>query len=259
VPATYHAHTFRCQHATGDVIDYARAALAARHDAFGITDHSPLPDGRWADVRMRLDQLPDYEAAVEHARFELPELKILMGMECDVGEAPEDFFRAYLEQRGYDYLIASTHYVDDGSGPVSAFEHCTGVRRLADYAKRTVAAIDSGLYAFIAHPDVFGCCNPTWNRDCAAATRDICTAAAACGVPLELNSLGLRRGLIDTPAGQRARYPWRPFWEVASDHGCLVVINSDAHRPEDVNNGLNTLARMAQQLRLEVIDPFAEG
>ena len=123
--------------------------------------------------------------------------------------------------------------------------------------RRAVAAIDSGLFDFVAHPDVFGCCNLRWNADTAACARDICAAAAARGVPLELNSLGLRRGDIDTPEGRRARYPWLPFWEIAAAHGCHAVLSTDAHRPEDVAAGLDDIAAIAKRLGLAVVDPFA--
>ena len=110
----YHTHTFRCQHATGEVVDYARAAAAAGLARLGAADHTPLPDGRWGSVRMRLEELPAYEAAVAAARREVPELRVLQGMECDVGAEYFSWYRDTFLARGYDYLIASVHFRSRG-------------------------------------------------------------------------------------------------------------------------------------------------
>ena len=89
----YHTHTYRCHHATGDVIDYAKAAIEAGLTTLGMSDHVALPDNRWNNVRMLMAELDDYEKAIEYAREECPDLTILKGMEC---EYVEDF-HGYLE------------------------------------------------------------------------------------------------------------------------------------------------------------------
>ena len=44
----YHTHTYRCQHARGDCVDYARVASELGMEVLGFSDHTPLPDGRWS-------------------------------------------------------------------------------------------------------------------------------------------------------------------------------------------------------------------
>ena len=62
----YHTHTYRCHHATGDVIDYAKAAIEAGLTTLGMSDHVALPDNRWNNVRMSMPELDDYEEAIEY-------------------------------------------------------------------------------------------------------------------------------------------------------------------------------------------------
>jgi len=58
------------------------------------------------------------------------------------------------------------------------------------------------------------------------------------GMPLELNAAGMRKGRIEcSDATTRWRYPWRPFWEIAAEAGCTVIIGSDAHHPDEVAHG----------------------
>ena len=241
----FHTHTFRCQHATGDVIDYARAAAVAGLAAFGASDHCPLPDGRWGNVRMRLDELPAYEAAVALARREVPQLRVLLGMECDIGQQYFAWYRDTFLARGYDYLIASIHFLDQDGVEVSAFGGCRGAAALRDWTSKCLAAIDSGMFAFLAHPDNIACGDAAWTVEVAAAADAVCSAAAARKLPLELNSLGLR---------EQRGYPWRPFWERAAIHGCSVILSSDAHRPGDTARGLDEVAALAAELGLRVVD-----
>jgi len=244
VAGVFHTHTFRCHHASGEVVDYARAAAAAGLNVMGASDHTPVPDGRWSDVRMRLDELPAYEAAVAQARIAVPQVRVLLGMECDVGQAYFGWYRDTFLARGYDYLIASIHYLDRDGVEVSAFGGCRGAAALRDWSAKALAAIDCGLFAFLAHPDNIACGDAVWTSEVAAAVDEVCVAAAAKGIPLELNSLGLR---------ERRGYPWRPFWERAATHGCSVILSTDAHKPEDTARGLDQLAALAQELGLRVV------
>ena len=79
--ANYHTHTFRCDHASGDCIDYAHIADRAGLKILGFSDHTPLPDDRWADMRMTMDQLDEYEIAVKLARDAYPRVRMLIGLE----------------------------------------------------------------------------------------------------------------------------------------------------------------------------------
>ena len=51
----------------------------------------------------------------------------------------------------------------------------------------------------------------------------LCRAARECGLPLEINLLGLHL---------QRQYPNPRFWEIAAEEGCQVVLGVDAHKPE---------------------------
>lgn len=230
------------------------AAVAGGCLTVGIADHTPFPDRRWSDVRMDLGQLDRHVAAVAAARAAHPQARVLLGMECeDVPEWRAWFADELVGRCGCTYLIGSCHYIDEYGHWSSSFAGLDEPRRLEAYVQGCIAVIESGIYAFLAHPDLFGLSNELWTRDCAAAARDICTAAAARGLPLELNANGLRKG---SPWG-RPGYPWRPFWEVAAAQGVRVVLSSDAHRPEEALHGFSELEALRRELGLqEAVLPF---
>jgi histidinol-phosphatase (PHP family) len=253
--ANYHTHTFRCNHASGDAPDYARVAAAGGLATLGFSDHTPLPDGRWGDMRMAMDELAHYEAAVARARKAHPEMRVLIGLECEFAPEYAAFYRdEILAARGYDYLIAGCHYTPIGGEWIPSFGGLDSPRRLRAYADYTIRTMASGLFAFVTHPDLIGCSNPVWTTDTAACARDIAVASAALGVPLEINSYGVRKPWMQTPEGPRPTYPWVPFWEVVADCGAQVVLSSDAHRPEDTLAGYDQVAAIRDRFRLREAD-----
>lgn len=251
----YHTHTYRCQHASGDVIDYAREALAQGATVLGMSDHAALPDNRWQSVRMTFDQLEEYEQAIQTAREAYPQLQILKGMECEYAPEYESYMREeLLDKRQYDYLIGAAHFVPvDGEWLVS-FDRITSPKAIAAYSEYVIKMMQSGLFAFIAHPDVFGSCNDEWNADLEACSRDILEAAQDLNMPLEINGYGFRKPHRQTPNGSRPIYPWRPFWEVASDYNIKAICNSDAHRPQDVMANLDDCLQLAESLGIETVE-----
>jgi len=251
----YHTHTYRCRHASGDCMDYAGVASRLGMEVLGFSDHTPLPDGRWENVRMALHELDDYTKAVADARRAFPALRVLLGMECEYTKNLRAFFEdELLGARNFDYLVGAAHYIEVDDSWYGVYTHTGTPANLRRYVDQVSLTIESGLFAFIAHPDLYGCSHHLWNDDCERAARDICQTAVEAGMPLELNGYGWRKPWIETAEGKRAMYPWLPFWEIAAEEGVKTIINSDAHRPQDVGYGHAELAPIHERLGLDVID-----
>ena len=253
--ANYHTHTFRCDHASGDCIDYAHIADRAGLKILGFSDHTPLPDDRWADMRMTMDQLDEYEIAVKLARAAYPRMRMLIGLECEFSDAYSGWYRDEIfGRRGYDYLIAGCHYTPHDGRWVPSFGQLITPALLKAYANYTVKTMESGLFAFITHPDIIGCSHAEWSNDLAACAADICAASVALKVPLELNSYGFRKPWVSSANGNRPAYPWEPFWAIAARHGVQVVLSSDAHQPQDVVAGYDLVAAIRDRYGLVEAD-----
>ncbi len=251
----FHTHTFRCKHATGDVIDYAKAAFQQGNLVLGISDHVALPDDRWPEVRMAFDQLDAYEAAIDTAREHLPEMQILKGMECEYDTVYHGYFEdELLGRRKYDYLIGAGHYTPLNGAWLNSFSELGPPKALAAYGRYLAEMMATGLFAFIAHPDIFGCSHDTWNADLEACSRDILEAAQATQTPLEINGNGFRKIFSSPTNGRENPYPWRPFWEMAADYDIQVICNADAHHPHQVTANINHSQALAKRLNLTVVD-----
>ena len=251
----YHSHTYRCKHAQGDALDYVRTAFQEGASVYGISDHSPIPDGRYADVRMSIDELDSYEAAVRSAQAEFPEIEVLLGMECEYFPEFHAFYEdELLGRRDYDYLIGAGHYTPIEGSWRNSFTNMDHPKMLNAYSRHLIEIMETGLYAFIAHPDLFGCSNEFWNEDLTSCSRDILSAAEETRIPLEINGNGMRKEPVQTSKGPRPQYPWPPFWELASEYDIRVVCNSDAHRPQDALASLEETLQLAKQFDLKIAD-----
>ncbi|MCP4640042.1 MAG: histidinol-phosphatase [bacterium] len=251
----YHTHTFRCKHATGDVDEYCRAAIGHGMDVLGFSDHTPLPDNRWHSVRMDVSELPAYSAAIDNARKKYPQLVVLKAMECEYAPEYVDFYQERLiEGIGCDYLIAAAHWYPHEKRWASIHGDATTPAMLRSYARYVIASMESGLFAFMAHPDVFGCNYLRWDADTEACSRDILEAAKAIRMPLEINGYGLIKKTIDTPDGSRHMYPWEPFWQLAAEYDIEVVVNSDAHAPRNIAADMPGAAAIAERYGLRHAD-----
>lgn len=251
----YHTHLYRCQHAQGDVDDYAQAALNAGLTALGISDHVPFPDNRWSGTRMSLAELPDYCHSIDRARQQFPELTVLKALECEYDDSVHAFLQEELLGRWQlDYLIGAIHFIPVQGEWIGVYQNTTNAQTLKTYTQLVVKAINSGLFAFIAHPDLFANAYLQWDKEAKACSRAILEAAAATQTPLEINGYGLRKPYINTDAGRRPMYPWRRFWALAAEYDVRVIVNSDAHRPEDIVANMAQAANIALTYQLKFAD-----
>lgn len=237
----YHTHTWRCQHASGTEEEFVKTAIRQGFETLGFSDHTPWPyrSNYVSGMRMRLDQFEGYRKTVLGLREKYAgQIKIPLGLECEV--FPEhlgwlrDFKAEYL-----DYIILGNHYdySDEGDHqrlyPAGGFYfgRCSKTDAVIRYGERILAGMATGLYDYVAHPDLFMFRYPRFDADCRAVSVDICQAAKALDLPLELNLLGVARQPECFENGWEG-YPYPGFWEIAAETGCKAIIGFDAHKPE---------------------------
>ena len=228
--ANYHTHTARGMHASGRDDDYVRAAIEGGFDVLGFADHTPWPyrTDFVSGMRMTVRELDGYVRSVRALRAAyVGQIDVLLGLECEYFPDYIPWLRDTMQAKGVDYAILGSHYdLSDETGIYFGYPRDAGdVRR---YVKRTVAGMETGLFAYLAHPDLFMLGYGAFDRTCAAAARALCEAANALRLPLEYNLAGLR--------AQRRRgiegYPHERFWEIAAAMGCRAIIGVDAHAPK---------------------------
>ena len=248
----FHTHTHRCHHATGTVADYARFAAQKGALNLGISDHTPLPDHRWPDVRMGLADLPDYIDEIRQAALLYPQIRFYKGLECEYAPEYESFYREeLLEHHQMDYLIGGAHYFPYRGAWQDVYGGIQNKSELLAYTNYVIDTLQSGLFLFMAHPDLFANSYLKWDKEAIACSTAILQAASQAGVALEINGYGFRKPWLSAP--HRPLYPLREFWELAAHFDVSVVINSDAHTPRDVLSSLEDCLCLAHDFSLRVV------
>jgi histidinol-phosphatase (PHP family) len=255
ITGNYHTHTRLCRHAEGMPDDYAAAALQHGLQFLGITDHTPLPDDRWLGVRMCMAQLDEYVQSIKRAQETYPQLTIFAALECEyVPEFHSFYEEVLLGEYAFDYLVYAPHWFLHQGEWLGIVGQSDTPERLVSYGKHAIRGLETGLFTFLAHPDIFGNDYLQWDASAQSCARDILAAAEALDIPLEINGLGFRREKVETPDGTRNMYPWRPFWQTAQDYCISVTTNSDAHRPQDIIANIDDARSLARELDLNIIE-----
>lgn len=232
----YHSHTIRCMHARGAEEEYVRQAIITGFDVLGFADHScwPYKSDFVADMRMHISQLDGYIAEVRRLGEKYAgEIRIRCGMECEAFPEFYPWLRQIKEEKGLDYFILGNHYDtnDELGGPY--FGKCETADRVRRYMETTVAGMESGLFLYLAHPDLFLHRYRSFDWACEEASYAICESAKRMNMPLEYNLLGMKRNRDSRRRGFIG-YTSDEFWNIAAETGNCAIIGVDAHAPEDL-------------------------
>lgn len=228
-----HTHTARCSHATGTEREYIERAMANGITCMGFSDHASFvyPDGAEDWYRVPMAEAKEYLRTLLALREEYRgRIHIRIGFEMEYYPSYFEDMKRTAKEVGVEYLILGQHHVEYGeSGEFKRQYSGTPTEdeeMLRRYVDQVVAAIHTGAFTYVAHPEVFHFVGD--ERAYETEMRRICQAAAEADVPLEINFLGIREG---------RHYPIRRFWQWAAEYGCRVVFGFDAHDAESAYDG----------------------
>jgi len=244
----YHMHTPLCRHATGHPAEYAREALRKGLPEIGFADHNPMP-AHFDSWRMEIDELPRYFELIQEAREATPELPIRLGLECDFIPGYEGWIEELAAMAPWDYLIGSVHYLSpgwavDNPAYVGRYHDFPPAELWALYWSAAEKCARSRLFDFIAHPDLVKIFGSRPEGDLNRYYEPVIAALAECGGAFEINTAGLRKPVHEL-------YPALEFLKLARQAGVPLVINSDAHAPEQVGMDFDAARALAREAGYE--------
>lgn len=233
--ANYHTHTTRCHHAQGEDEAYVQAALRAGFDALGFSDHTPWPfqSGYVSGIRMGMEDLPGYIASIQSLKERYAgQLQIHIGLECEYFPRYHDHLLR-MREMGVEYFILGQHFTDSEEDTPYTARECKKDDGVLRYGESTANAIRTGLFRYVAHPDLFMRHRAEdWTPACVQAADMICQAVWEMRIPLEYNLAGLE----NQHDGQDCGYPSDCFWRYARKWGCSAILGVDAHSPALLEN-----------------------
>lgn len=247
----YHTHTSRCFHANGTDEEYVLAAIEAGFDEIGFADHTAwkFDSDFVSHMRMHESALKGYCDSIKSLREKYKnKINIKLGLECEYFSKYIPWLKGVIDEYEIDYIILGHHFADDEKGGVyNGF--ISTPEDIYRYRNDVMEAMETGLFSYVAHPDLFMRGYAEFDEHCKKVSEDIIRKAMETGTPLEFNLLGFKHGINDGKPG----YPHPEFWKIAEELKPKVLVGIDAHYPdaylehEHFEMGYNELRKLGLQ------------
>jgi len=226
----YHTHTVRCGHAKNTDEEYVQKAIAQGYDIFGFADHTPWPyaDGFVSSMRMRADELDEYLGSARGLKKKYADqIDVKIGLECEYFPLYLPWLEKTIKEKHINYVILGNHHdlTDQGGFYFGASSKPEHIRK---YTLRTVAGMKTGMFSYLAHPDVVMRGYEEFDSACEDMAHAICQTAREMDMPLEYNVMGTFYKKMST-SWKGVGYPDDHFWKIAAHYGCKAIIGLDAH------------------------------
>ena len=220
----YHIHT-NYSDGEGWPEDYINRAVEIGLSEIGFSDHLTLTDEQ-QDWSIKLPMLGEYIDRVNQLKEEVTGTKVRLGLEVDYFPDKEEQINKIISGLPLDYVIGSVHYMGEGTVDLGP-EYYEGkdIDRLFElYFKLIAQAASSGLFDFMAHPDLVRIFRYYPSVNAEPMYRFLAGELRKYDVAFEINTNGMNKPLRDF-------YPDRRYLHIFSEEGVPVCVNSDAHNP----------------------------
>lgn len=232
----YHTHTKRCGHAEGEDEEYVINAIKFGLKDLGFSDHCILPHIVQPGMRGAWNLLDDYLNSIKNLKEKYKDqINIYTGFECEWMPQYKEYYTSLLKEHKVDYLILGQHCHFEGRYCMW-YVHMEREQALREYTKYLIEGIKSGLFLYVAHPDLFMLLTDQFGDLERKYAQQIIDAAIEQDIPLEINLCHARLYGMRHFAGCYSyyQYPFTPFWEMVAKTKAKVVIGFDSHLPKDV-------------------------
>ncbi len=238
----YHSHSKWCRHGQGDVEDIVIEAISKGYTEFGISEHIPYPKD--LDYRIKLSEMDEFISQIDHVKRKYKDkIKILKGLECEYYPEFHEHYIDLKEKYNLDYLCLGQHFEDISME--NCFFNVASENDIITYEKKLMAGIDSNLFDFVVHPDLF-LNDYHFSKQALETSKNILQKCENINLPLEINANGIRynRG-----------YPSKDFWKLSQNYKITTIINSDCHFLEEIyDKNMESAYEMAKDLNIKITE-----
>lgn len=249
--SNYHSHCNFCDGRSYPE-DFVRFAVARGFRAYGFSSHSPLPfETFW---NMSRDDMDEYLAEIARlkAKYE-GQIELYVGLEIDFLDRTHNASIPYFKNLPLDYRIGSIHFLPlspvleernmaciDGAysefaRTVDAFFEGDIHRMVRRYFEAEMEMVEAGGIDIVGHIDKIymnGQRYPGFSLDAEWYRRpllDLLDFVRERGLMVEVNTKNLVK--------KGETYPHRQFLGELRSRRIPVMVNSDCHYPDLVNDG----------------------
>lgn len=257
----YHTHTERGPYTVEWLLHFIETARSRGIEEYGVSEHAyrfkqtaHLLDNPWTRER-RTEDLDEYYGMIQAARQAGHHVKF--GIELDYIPGTERELETFIRSYPFDYVIGSVHWLGDFGFDLlemkSQWENRDLKKTYDEYFSILQRMVESQLFDFVGHADVIKVFGHEPND--AAFLQDwyerLAESFAHNHSVIEVSTAGLRK-----PVGKL--YPAPQFLSTCYKYDVPIVINSDAHRPEDVGADYDQAIALAKHTGYTKLITFSQ-
>lgn len=242
----YHSHCNYCD-GKAPLEDFIKSAIEKGFTSYGISSHAPLPfPTKWT---MNKGDVPAYLAEANMLKEKYAsQIELYIGMEIDYLNEESNPSIPFFRELPLDYRIGSVHLLEDANGTVVDTDttkeefkerldkHFNGDLKstVLCYFRNLMHMIELGGFDIVGHADKISYnadyCEPgvleqMWYKD---IIREYFSLIAKRGLMVEINTKAYKNlGVF---------YPNRALFPLLKELHIPVMVNSDAHFPELIND-----------------------
>lgn len=265
----YHSHCNYCD-GKAPLEDFIKSAIEKGFTSYGISSHAPLPfPTKWT---MNKEDVSAYLAEANMLKEKYAsQIELYIGMEIDYLNEESNPSIPFFRELPLDYRIGSVHLLEDANGTVVDTDttkekfkerldkHFNGDLKstVLCYFRNLMHMIELGGFDIVGHADKISYnadyCEPgvleqMWYKD---IIREYFSLIAKRGLMVEINTKAYKNlGVF---------YPNRALFPLLKELHIPVMVNSDAHFPELINDARPEALAALQEAGIHTVMELHHG
>ena len=271
--SNYHSHCTFCD-GRSTPEDFVKFAISHEFRAYGFSSHSPLPfETFW---NMSKDDMPEYLAEINRLKEKYAgQLEIYTSLEIDYLDETYNPSIAYFQELPLDYRIGSIHFLPlsehlsednmvcidgafaDYKDSVDRYFEGKISKLVTRYFDSTLKMIEAGGIDIVGHMDKIYMnghkCegfsfDADWYQKPFKAVLDL---IAQKGLMVEVNTKNLIK--------KQQIFPRKEYLGLLKDMNIPVMVNSDCHYPDLVNDGRTEAFEILKEIGFKTTRELIKG
>ena len=255
-----HTHSKYSKHAIGSIENIVVSAIANNIKFLTITDHAPFP----IDINNRLlyDELKYYFDDINTVQSKYSQdITILKGLEADFVPQHINYTKNLISNMELDFLIGSIHSIFIKNKRINIWDitNIHDEKLITQYFLYLKELIESNLFDSIGHPDAILRGGIDENIYC-NNFYPLIELMQNNNISYELNTSGLRKSTYNIKTDSKTKgvwnFPSKSLISILNDNDISFTIGSDAHEPNEISMGIQTILNTAKDIGIQKISYY---
>ncbi|OHD95402.1 MAG: hypothetical protein A2019_04455 [Sulfurimonas sp. GWF2_37_8] len=255
-----HTHSKYSKHAIGSIENIVVSAIENNIKFLTITDHAPFP----IDINNRLlyDELKYYFDDINTVQSKYSkDITILKGLEADFVPQHINYTKNLISNMELDFLIGSIHsmFIENKRINIWDIDNIHDEKLITQYFLYLKELIESNLFDSIGHPDAILRGGIDENIYC-DNFYPLIKLMRNNNISYELNTSGLRKSTYNIKTNSKTKKMWnfpsKSLISILNDFDIFFTIGSDAHAPNEISMGIQTILNTAKDIGVKKISYY---